>query len=251
MQKIINPGSYEIDGQNAPIFCKIKIKGGKLSISGVIGPTNNGNSRGGCGQIDMEFEHRNERDNDERYSDLIKASDITFTPGWNSEIWFDFLDTWKQYHLNDMRASCEHQRAQGWDEMAREKVTIHTWRLMGATISKQKEIEEKAIASLIADRTASVDYEEARVLGLPYSIETYADEDHAYKGEGYYTRDKKEEKTRGWISFKDSARFGILSKPCEVCGYEYGSAWKKEELPAVVETFLSALPETTKTPAWV
>jgi hypothetical protein len=34
-------------------------------------------------------------------------------------------------------------------------------------------------------------------------------------------------------------------------GYVYGSAWKKEEVPADVITFLESLPDTDKTPAWV
>ncbi len=34
-------------------------------------------------------------------------------------------------------------------------------------------------------------------------------------------------------------------------GYTYGSAWKTEEIPAEVADFLSLLPETDVTPAWV
>lgn len=34
-------------------------------------------------------------------------------------------------------------------------------------------------------------------------------------------------------------------------GYNYGSAWKREELPASVIEFLRALPDTDKHPAWV
>jgi hypothetical protein len=41
---------------------------GRFSISGVIGPLPSGNALGGCGQIDMEFAHRNDNDNDKRYS---------------------------------------------------------------------------------------------------------------------------------------------------------------------------------------
>jgi hypothetical protein len=44
---------------------------------------------------------------------------------------------------------------------------------------------------------------------------------------------------------------GLLSKPCPVCGYKYGTAWKKRELPAEVITFIESLPEPTKQPAWI
>lgn len=42
-----------------------------------------------------------------------------------------------------------------------------------------------------------------------------------------------------------------VGKPCEVCGYRYGSAWLKEPLPQHVVDFMASLPETDKTPAWV
>ena len=38
---------------------------------------------------------------------------------------------------------------------------------------------------------------------------------------------------------------------CPVCGYSIGSQCLKRELPASVISFLSALPETKKQPAWV
>jgi len=36
-----------------------------------------------------------------------------------------------------------------------------------------------------------------------------------------------------------------------VCGYKYGSEWKKEAVPADVLEFLRALPDTDVKPAWV
>lgn len=91
-------------------------KGTKLSISGVIGPRHNGHAMGGAGRIDMEFLHADETQNDPRYSmdDLIKPSEMHFQEGWNREKWLKLLDIWHRWHLNDMRAGCEHQRAMGW-----------------------------------------------------------------------------------------------------------------------------------------
>jgi hypothetical protein len=71
------------------------------SFTGVIGPRISGNAAGGCGQIDMEFAHRNPADNDPRFSHLIKPADIRFAPGWDTEKWLTFLDHWKQYHLTE------------------------------------------------------------------------------------------------------------------------------------------------------
>jgi hypothetical protein len=44
---------------------------------------------------------------------------------------------------------------------------------------------------------------------------------------------------------------GILMKPCPVCGYKYGTAWNKEELPEEVIEFLQSLPDTPIKPAWI
>jgi hypothetical protein len=182
MKKTVRIGSLKEYGN---IYCEIKFVEGKLSISGVIGPMKNGDCHGGCGQIDMEFAHRNPADNDSRYSNPIKPEEITFAPGWDAEKWFDFLEAWKHWHLNDMRPGCEHQKDWGKKKL--------------------------------------------QVIGYDGRMET---------------------KTSGWVYPREHEE-GELTKPCPVCGYEYGSKWLKEDVPAEVITFLQSLPETDKTPAWV
>jgi hypothetical protein len=100
-----------MNGRRASIYCKaVYDKDGKLSVTGVIGPLPSGNSLGSCGQIDMEFAHRNLNDDDQRYvGELIKPEDISFAKGWNREKWLDFLDVWHKYHLNDMKAGTPKQ----------------------------------------------------------------------------------------------------------------------------------------------
>ena len=165
MKKILNIGTIPTYRQRrASVFCKVEFTGEHLSISGVIGPLPSGNALGACGQIDMEFKHRNDADDDARYSELIRPEQFNFAKGWDASKWLDFLDVWKKYHLNDMHAGCEHQRALGWER------------------------------------------------------------------DGY---DKHP------------------SEPCPTCGYEFGTAWKSESIPAEVIAWLESLPETTKTPAWV
>lgn len=44
---------------------------------------------------------------------------------------------------------------------------------------------------------------------------------------------------------------GLLSAPCPACGYDYGSKWLREEVPADVLDELRALPESDTAPAWV
>lgn len=114
MKKVMRIGMIEIGMRSASIYISAKYEKERFSMSGVIGPLKSGNALGGCGQIDMEFAHRNEKDNDKRYNELIEPKDINFAPQWNAEMWLDVLDVWKEWHLNDMQAGCEHQRGLGW-----------------------------------------------------------------------------------------------------------------------------------------
>jgi hypothetical protein len=54
----------------------------------------------------------------------------------------------------------------------------------------------------------------------------------------------------GWVR-PDEHREGLLGKPCEVCGYKYGTSWLFESVPDEVVSFLESLPVSTITPAWV
>jgi hypothetical protein len=100
MKKIINPGSAIMNGRKVKVFCKIEIKDGNLSITGVIGPRKSGTAPS-CGQI---------------YGEFIGAEkyDIKLEKGWNNIIWEHFLSVWEKWHLNDLRPACEHQRKLGW-----------------------------------------------------------------------------------------------------------------------------------------
>lgn len=44
---------------------------------------------------------------------------------------------------------------------------------------------------------------------------------------------------------------GILTKECPVCGYKYGTSWKKEEVPEDVLEWLFNLPRNKHAAAWV
>ncbi len=118
MRKVMRVGSVKTwkGGRWAGLFVLAEFNDGKLSITGVIGPTSGGNALGGCGQIEMGFAHRDPKDNDARTVNPTKPSDIRFAPGWTAKRWLDLLDIWKRWHLNDMKAGCEHQLSEGWDK---------------------------------------------------------------------------------------------------------------------------------------
>jgi hypothetical protein len=172
-EKVINPIMAKMVGVHQEcfrqVFCEIVYKDGILSISGVVGPQKNGSCIGSCGQI----------------QDVIAGKDGArkLNKGWNLEKLETFLTIWNKYHLNDKNPECEHQRALGWREEARED---------------------------LGDR-----------------------------GE-----------TRGTTFYKDDQK-GLLEKPCPICGYGYGTEWRRMKVPDWVLEFLNRLPESEITPTWV
>ena len=82
----------------APIFIHVKFKNMNLSMTGVVGPKMNGDCSGSCGQIVMG----------------LKAENIRPALGFSIMKINRLLKIWDAWHLNDMRAGCEHQRELGW-----------------------------------------------------------------------------------------------------------------------------------------
>lgn len=253
MEKVINPGTVpNYNGRRMSVYCKIRFVDGKLSISGVEGPLSSGNALGSCGQIDMHYAHRNEADNDKRGA-LIEPGEFNFAEGWNADLWLDLLDVWKRWHLNDMRAGCEHVDPRA----AQEERTIYHWRLTREVRDAVKDAMAQAEQQLRAGEAVSLDADALALVQLPHEVTTASDtapsEHYEPNGPRYdgdtYNR-PSEVKTRGWLRPSEHPD-GLLGKPCEACGYAYGTAWKMEDVPADVIAFLEGLPESAKAPAWV
>lgn len=232
-------------GYGGGVFAKITHEGGRLSITGVIGPQPGGDARGSCGQIDGTIREASE------------AGRLTLASNWAPDMLAQFLDVWDRWHLNDMRAACEHQRAEGWQEKAREPRTVYHWRLLPEIISKQKELHAEAIDRAASTESSALGFspEEKRIMRLEYAITTTAPEltgwDLKYYGKPAPGITAHEEtKARGWLTEEEHPD-GLLSKACGTCGHKYGRAWLTEEVPAAVIEFLAALPDPAKTPAWV
>jgi len=173
IDKVIRIGSYNDDYYKTllPVFCHIQYKDMKLSISGVVSPLKSGNCKGSCGQI---------------YDEIIDNLDnFTYAKSWNKAKAFQFVEYWKEFHLNDMQAGCEHQRAEKWEDI------------------------------LIDD-----------------------------------TKPRTQDNMAMWTSYKDNKKQGLLSKPCKICGYKYGSKWLKKEVPTNVLIWLNNLPLSDRTPNW-
>jgi hypothetical protein len=141
------------------------------------------------------------------------------------------LDIWERWHLNDMRAGCEHQRA-SWDPL--EKIQLVTYHLKTDTLREQDTIRRNWQRRITAGETVLATEDELRIVKLPYEVK--AGQDQPAPGPAY-AETSREVKTAGWVYPKEHPR-GLLCKPCPTCGYKYGSAWLYEPLPADVVKFL-------------
>ena len=100
-KKVVNLGTVKNIGN---IFCEIRIRDNgeykELSISGVEGPRKNGNCRGSCGQINDTIVEHIERDEFNK-----------FAAGWDKKSILHFIEVWKEWHLNGMKAGNAKQEA--------------------------------------------------------------------------------------------------------------------------------------------
>lgn len=208
-------------GRFASVFCRIEFRDGRLSIHGVVGPLPSGNSLGGAGQI------LNTVSMVERLAD-----------GWTTEKRDKFVEVWRNWHRNDMRAGCEHQRADGWGTESIELITpqFNEWRLVG-----QNSHAKPFCAKLYAKVTA------AAMHGEIYEPKTPAEQSWV---DSKVIEIKTKTKLSNWVYPKEHPK-GVLTKACPICGYKYGSSWLKEDVPQDVLEFLASLPESPKRPAWV
>jgi hypothetical protein len=208
------------------VYVKVEYKDGKLSITGVEGPYPSGNCAGGCGQINMS----------------LKPDELKPAPGWTTDMIKRLLAIWDEWHLNDMKAGCEHQRAEGW---GKGKLTLYSYQLTGEALSRKTLIEAQGRRQLAEGKTVSYTPEEQAIVNLPFSYKSPDPE----VPEHYQAKGKSEE-WEGHVRPEQHPE-GKLCKPCPVCGYNYGTKWLKVEVPEDVLLELLAFPDTDRQPAWV
>lgn len=243
MKKVINPcksTGYTLRGKEAlyDSFVKIEYDNGRLSMVGVVGPRSNGDCAGSAGQC----------------VDSIRKG--VPTSAWTTEMLEKLCNIWDEWHLNDMRAYCQHQKELGWREQAREEITLYHYCLTDEAYKAKGNAEKEALNSLKEGRTFVPTKEQSFFANLPYGLDVYEE----LSGElAQYYRPKKplyagdrgftETELRGWVRY-DKTDKGLLCKPCPVCGYKYGTSWLKEDVPQEIIDWLFALPTTKSDPLW-
>lgn len=138
LHKIVNlgkaPAGFIDDRPLRDVFCEVKVSDGVLSIHGVVGPRKNGEAWGCAGQIQDDLEG------------LVPAN------GWTQEMVDEFLDIWREWHLNDMQAGSQRQMA-----------FLREWRKGREILSYDYEDECKALSEV-----GLLEDEECMVEGKPY-----------------------------------------------------------------------------------
>lgn len=180
--RVLLPGRIPTTGAGTrgDVFVTVKWSDdGRLSITAVEGPDQHGNAAGGAGQC---------RDALERIG--------KYRPGWDAATVARLRDVWERWHLNDMRAGCEHQRAAGWSDRP---------------IDPDKPTDS-------------------------YGIHFEGQQSPSWN-------------LLGWVR-PDEHPGGLLTRECEECGYRYGTAWVREDVPADVVEWLRDLPQAERKHPW-
>lgn len=222
--RVVNPGYTSLyahgSTRDVPVTVEIEYINGRLSLCGSYA--------GGGGQIDV-------------------AVVETLSPGWTPEMLTKLGEVWKRWHLNDMRPACEHQRAEGW---GKEEIEVVTYRLTSEAWKLRRKAENEAIHAAAIGKAANLNDVERALLAFDLGVTHHSPPDADGPLSGMLEVEKREVKHAGWVRPNEHQR-GVLTKPCPVCGYKYGTAWLREDVPEEVLEWLKSLPETTVKPAWV
>jgi len=255
-KKVVRPCSvmeWSRVGHETPakVFCTIELReGGELSITGVVGPTSNGDARGSCGQINETLQKAVDAGKVESYAD-----------GWDQDKLAQLLGIWDRWHLNHMSAADHAMRRDGWLAQREEAVWVHKYTLSREAMKQKTDAEDAAKKALKKGETFGYTPEQLEAVNRPYSTQRItetatppATPDHYSPADRYLPGGGKvaegpERKTMGWLRPDEHPR-GLLGKKHPETGNGYGSAWYREDVPEDVLQWLADLPAADVRHPW-
>jgi hypothetical protein len=196
------------DDHRYHVFVKIEYNNKRLSITGEETTKNKKYFRS-SGQITLD------------------PNEIEFAPGWNKEKVERLENIWNKWHLNDMRTGCEHQR-KNWNFDKEIEIVDFTWskkfndmrkRAEDGLMSEQEYNEYKQLVPNVFEATVNTTrhrWMSPIICGLLYK--------KLIRITGTRTNQVR------WVH-QDEHPDGLLCKPCEICGYKYGTKWIHEDVP--------------------
>lgn len=228
-------------------FVTIEYQGGKLSITGVEGPTSSGDAAGSCGQIDSTLRAH------------LDAGNFRPAEHWTPDMLRRLLDIWNEWHLNDMSAADAAMIRDGWREEAATPCYVWKFSLSSAAWEERRAAERAALDALAAGATFTPDARQSAVAALPLSYTAVTLDDVPPAPLADYERSKRitregglepaERKTLGWIKPAEHPR-GLLGKEHPESGNRYGCAWYRRDVPADILAELQALPLSDRPHPW-
>ena len=189
--------------------------------------------------VDISYEERNGKKVftasgsiwNSRHTDIIAGGQCldTIYKYINHPTFKEIYRLWYKYHLNDMHPECIHQSELGWTIEASKPVSLYTFILTNDTYTQRQRIKNTVILSAKDGKPITLTDAERLILSLDISHRTHLSNlpDNIAP---YYELKETEIKRLGWLTEKDHPD-GILSKPCPVCGYKYGSSWLYFPIP--------------------
>ena len=180
-----------------------------------------------------------------------------------SELLKRIIPVWKEWHLNDMKPNCLHQVGPSWTPKPVTLYHFTTKMDVYKAISAARARAEKAISAARARAEKAIDAgavfmpteEETRLANLkgkitrptpdlpPELAKDYEPNGPKWKDDHY--NKAQEVKMTNWLSQEEHPE-GFLGKPCDVCGYKYGTKWLKVDLPESVVTEIKSWDELLK-----
>jgi hypothetical protein len=188
--------------------------------------------------------------------------------------WFPEIAHWLPWHLNDMKAGCLHQEALGWGhgrDVALDAQTmtgVQHDALLNRNIRRVADARARAL-KLGKERVRTDRRYRLQILTEVLGEHPSVFDDEAASGAalnhaGTLTGHGREllEKIDAHLSTLAENAHPVapvvsevftnsLMCPCPVCGYAYGSAWLKRELPAEIRAEVEAFISTGTLPALV
>lgn len=241
-KKIVRVGTTDVgEGEHVSVYVKIEYRKAqgrlRLSFTGVEGPRRNGDAYGASGQIS-------------------KPKVQAFAPGWDEEKVDRLWSLWDRWHLNDMRPGCEHVKRE--DAEKELELTPLTW---GPKYVELRNAAEEGTMPLEEYRTWGNTVKLVNRLvrdgfnrKAPKHHDLWGAEGEWALTQGLVKYDTSEfsrrKKLAGWV-YPSEHPEGMLCKPCPVCGYRYGTAWRYEPVPEDVLNEIRSLPDADIAPAWI
>ena len=129
----------------------------------------------------------------------------------NKELFEEILTLWNKYHLNGMKAWCEHNN---YGEGCHALVKVHHLR---GNLEYEALIDKRELPERYLEVT------EEGLKNVPTALYEYST---------LYGKTGVEEKDRGWIRYDEKyAPEGMIGKVCPVCGKKYGHSWYYMPIP--------------------